>query len=135
MSCLSSVDIVKEYYRRFEENDGPLMLVSSTAELRVPKSLPYGGVYRGHDEWNNFGMKFLNIWTDIKFPRVENGISEVGAFVIALLSFSGRSIKTGKCINVDVIDRIQVQDGMIISFEAFYWDTGIILQALDENYQ
>ncbi|MCO5985247.1 nuclear transport factor 2 family protein [Actinoallomurus spadix] len=91
-------------------------------------TLPYGGVWRGHDGLERFMAAMSRTWRSLEF--LERRQWTDGDTVI--VSNHGRltARATGRSIETTVLQVFTVRDGLIAEIRPFYWDTAAINEAL-----
>lgn len=85
-------------------------------------SLPYGGEWRGVEEFEGFLKAFGAAWEDLEVLNptfVEFGDDAV----IVLLTMKAKARKTGKTIQAPLCQINRFRDGLLVEVRPFYWDT------------
>ncbi|MEV5748047.1 nuclear transport factor 2 family protein [Actinoallomurus sp. NPDC052308] len=91
-------------------------------------TLPYGGVWRGHDGMERFMAAMSRAWRSLEF--LERRQWTDGDTVI--VSNHGRltARATGRSIETTVLQVFTVRDRLIAEIRPFYWDTAAVNETL-----
>jgi uncharacterized protein len=123
----SKVEVVRAFY---EAGDLPAMLehLDPRAEWRVPESLPWGGVFRGHEGFRRFSA----IVTDqlAEAHREKLLYLDAGDRIVVLLRSVGRP-KGGSQFDEPEVHVCAVQNGKIVSAD-IYVDSAMVLRSFPE---
>ncbi|GAB3987581.1 nuclear transport factor 2 family protein [Actinoallomurus acanthiterrae] len=94
-------------------------------------TLPYGGVWRGHDGIERFMAAMSEAWRSLEFLERRQWVD--GDTVI--VSNHGRltARATGRSLETTVLQLITVRDGLITEFRPFYWDTAAVNDTLTRS--
>ncbi|WP_309111257.1 nuclear transport factor 2 family protein [Saccharothrix sp.] len=95
--------------------------------LHQAESLPYGGVWRGHDGMERFFLRMSRTWE--RFDLVEQEFLTRTSPLVVLTRVHARVRATGRELEFPILQVITVEDGRITEVRPFYWDTGTIAAA------
>ena len=129
----SAYEVVRQYVdlNRAGNHDAAMDLVSSDVQVEVPPSVPWGGSSRGRTEYDKRGPEAA------KYFKMEPGgnVKVLDCGDVALLTFDGSATATatGRSFVHKLRELFTVEGGIIIKIEIFYWDTAMILHALEEE--
>ena len=84
--------------------------------------LPYAGTYRGHDGFRTLLGKMHNFWESMEGHGEPNVIAD-GDIVVVLGMLKGRARSTGEVLEIPVMERHQLRNGLIVESWPFYVDT------------
>jgi len=101
---------------------------ASDIEIHDAESLPYGGIYRGHQGMIENGMGFVRTWDLLQTSAdrdPEAVIFGSGDQVVALwrLKASG---KDGQRLDRPAISLFQLRDRKVVRLQMFHYDTAAI---------
>jgi ketosteroid isomerase-like protein len=113
-----------------EDPTGVLDHLHPEAVLRIPPSMPYGGDHIGHEgfmamtEANNATWREVD---DLTFRFQDIGDDEV----LCRVSFTGTARRTGRVVEVRMVEIFRVADGKVVDITNFYWDIPEMLAATE----
>jgi uncharacterized protein len=85
-------------------------------------SLPYGGEWRGIEQFRRFMEAFGAAWDELEVE--DPAFVEFGDdTVIVLLTMKARSRDTGEAIHAPLCQINRFRDGLLAEVRPFYWDT------------
>jgi ketosteroid isomerase-like protein len=124
-----NVDVIESAWEAFGKGnlEAAVALAGEEAELRIPETLPFGGVYRGPDGFRDYVDQLLASFGDFRAtPEKVLGADDDHVVVVARTSgrtrggdrFEGRSVWIYK-----------LRDGRVVEAEAFI-DTARMLELL-----
>jgi uncharacterized protein len=90
-------------------------------------SLPYGGVWRGHEGLERFFLAMSRAW-DV-FEMVDQEFLSDTSPLVVLTRVRARARATGRELRFPILQTITVEDGRITEVHPFYWDTAAIAKA------
>lgn len=91
-----------------------------------PESLPYGGVYRGREEFlAMMGGSFASYFDSSRI-QLERIVAE-GDHVVARWRYPWRASTDDEFVEVEVNEWLTFRDGKIIEAKPFYWDTAALV--------
>lgn len=146
--------VVGEVGRRFLAGDfaGAFALYHPEIRIQQPSSLPHGGWYSGHDGVRGMGAEFARHWTRTIGEAQINGCgagaaggagsagagsgagsARAGAagLVVQVTTQTWTATSTGRSATVDVVELIQVRDGLVEEIRVFQQDTALLLATLE----
>ena len=95
--------------------------------LHQAESLPYGGIWRGHDGMERFFAAMSQAWEE--FEIVEQEFLSTSGTAVVLTQVHARARATGRELDFPILQTIRVDDGRITEVRPFYWDTAEIAAA------
>ena len=102
--------------------------LSEDVLLCEPASLPYGGDYRGHDDFERWLRAFSATWSSLDVQGSE--AVAVGDLVFSRSKVRAVSRATGHRADWDLLQYFRIKNGLIAELRPFHWDTAAILSAL-----
>lgn len=94
--------------------------------LHQAESLPYGGVWLGHDGMERFFVAMSRTWES--FEMVEQEFLATEGPLVVLTQVHARARATGREVDFPIVQTITVEGGRITEVRPFYWDTGLIAE-------
>jgi uncharacterized protein len=95
--------------------------------LYQAESLPYGGIWRGHDGMEKFFLVMSQTWE--AFDMVDQQFLSTTETAVVLTQVHARARATGRELEFPILQSIRVVDGRITEVRPFYWDTAAIAAA------
>lgn len=95
--------------------------------LHQAETLPYGGIWRGHDGMEQFFIAMAETWE--AFEMVEQQFLSTSGIAVVLTQVRARARATGRELDFPILQTIRVVDGRIAEVRPFYWDTAAIAAA------
>jgi ketosteroid isomerase-like protein len=116
-------EVVAEYYRTALGGDIEAMKAVLDPDIRVveAKSLPYGGVWEGMEQFMKLLQVVFETWKDCHV-EVKQLIAE-GDCVVALTEMSGKGVQSDLPFSMPLAEVYRVRDGRIIEITPFYLDS------------
>ena len=126
---MTPVQTIESVYAAFSRGDIAQIvnMVAPDADWSQPKTLPWGGDYRGPQGAAEFFKKLDATMETVAFGAKEN--IAAGDEVMSFGVYSGKSRKTGKVGETSWMFRWRVKDGKIVSYSA-YEDTAALVAAM-----
>lgn len=94
-----------------------------------PASLPYGGVWRGHDGFDSWMRAFCEQWASLEVSGTQ--LYPSGDDVIVSQSHVyATSRRSGVKADWPLLQFLRFRNGRILELRPFYWDTAGLLSAL-----
>ncbi|NNH74421.1 nuclear transport factor 2 family protein [Nocardia uniformis] len=92
-------------------------------------ALPYGGDWRGRDDFARFLTAFGDAWSALEFieQRFVADIDTVAVYSRGRLTARA----SGRVLETELVQWITFRDGLITAFRPFYLDTAGVLATLD----
>jgi len=90
-------------------------------------SMPYGGVWRGHEGLEQFFLAMSQAWD--AFEMVDQEFLSDTSPLVVLTRVRARARATGRELRFPILQTITVEDGRITEVHPFYWDTAAIAKA------
>jgi ketosteroid isomerase-like protein len=125
-----SVTVVRGFYETLLSGklEAILGLIDPQVEWRSPESLPWGGIFHGHEGFREFFGKLVG--QPVEWRREEREYLSAGNRVVVLLRTFGRRKGRETEFEVPEVHIWTVRNGKILGLEA-YFDTAMFLGALD----
>jgi quinol monooxygenase YgiN/ketosteroid isomerase-like protein len=113
-----------------EDGDfGPVAeVLAPDVVMHQAESLPYGGVWRGHDGFRRWMEAFAAQWESLAVTEPRFLSSGDVVLVLSRVIATGRA--TGTRVTWPLAQVITVRDGRIAEIRPFYWDTVAVARAL-----
>ncbi len=123
------VDVVNAMYAAANRGDmaGVTDAYAEDVVIEEAASLPFGGVYHGHDGFKAFIDAFTGSWEH--FSNADLQVLDAGDTVIGLSRLQARS-KRGVDVDVPLAEFFRVKDGRIVELKPFYFDGEAITRAI-----
>lgn len=97
--------------------------------IHEPKSLPYGGEWRGRDALHRLYAHVMHFWDD---PEVAvEAVTESENHAVAVLRFTLTARATGRRIETHVTEVSRMENGKLAEMRIHYFDTAALLDALN----
>ncbi|WP_112228707.1 nuclear transport factor 2 family protein [Lentzea atacamensis] len=90
-------------------------------------SLPYGGVWRGHEGLEQFFRAMSRTWDT--FDMEDQKVLATTSPLVVLTQVRARARTTGRELHFPILQAITVEDGHITEVRPFYFDTAAIVDA------
>jgi ketosteroid isomerase-like protein len=100
---------------------------ASDVVLYQADSLPYGGIWRGHEGLEQFFLAMSQTWD--AFEMVDQEFLSDTSPLAVLTRVRARARATGRELRFPILQTIAVEDGRITEVHPFYWDTAAIAKA------
>jgi hypothetical protein len=95
--------------------------------LYQAESLPYGGVWRGHQGLEQFFLAMSRAWDT--FEMVDQEFLTNTSPLVVLTQVRARVRFTGRELHFPILQKIAVEAGRITEVRPFYWDAAAIANA------
>jgi uncharacterized protein len=127
----NALSVVQTYYEALARGNMEqlIAIIADDIVLEEASSLPYAGIYKGHQGWMEFGTAFNTVWQDATITV--DSINDAGDYVVGLARLSAKSRSTLKSIEMPLAEFFWIADGKIKRLVPFYWDTASVLKALE----
>ncbi|GAA3668141.1 nuclear transport factor 2 family protein [Lentzea roselyniae] len=90
-------------------------------------SLPYGGVWHGHEGLEQFFRAMSRTWDT--FDMEDQKVLATTSPLVVLTQVRARARTTGRELHFPILQAITVEDGHITEVRPFYFDTAAIADA------
>jgi ketosteroid isomerase-like protein len=130
----ADVAVIRRMFEAVEHRNAEALLSTYAEDVVITEasSLPYGGVYRGHEGALRHGMAYLATWDSIQTTddrKLQPLIRNAGDRVIVVWRQKATSAD-GRRLDLPVIDLIELRDGQVESLEMYHLDTAAVLEFL-----
>lgn len=128
-----NVETVRRLFEAVERRDreGLLAAYDENIVIREAESLPYGGVYHGHEGALKHGLNYLGTWAGFQ-ASAEQKLSptflDAGETVVVL--WRQRAANGKRKLDLSAASVYRLRDGKIVESEMFQ-DTAAVLQFLE----
>jgi ketosteroid isomerase-like protein len=109
-----------------------LEILSPDVVFRVAESLPYGGVFVGHDGFREMGRRFGETWRILDGGTHEY-VDAGGGLVIASQAPTFQSVATGRSVSFEMVEYIRARDGKVVELVPYYFDTVKLVEAFTDR--
>jgi ketosteroid isomerase-like protein len=98
-------------------------------EIHQPASLPYGGVWRGHDGFEAWMRAFGEQWAhlEVRDPQFH----PAGDVIFSRSHVHAVARATGRAVDWPLLQFFRVRNGRIRELRPFHWDTAALLPAFE----
>jgi ketosteroid isomerase-like protein len=122
--------IVADAYASFLRGnlEGFLAHFDDSSQLIEAQGLPYGGVYSGVASIRAALISIRGFWTDIEFEILDILSNDV--HVIAYARFAGAGMKSGKRVELPIVEVWKMESSRVRSLTALYFDTAVAAAAI-----
>jgi ketosteroid isomerase-like protein len=123
--------VIRRMFEAVENRDAQALLSTYAADIVITEaaSLPYGGVYHGHDGAIRHGRAYVATWDQLQIPgdrKLEPLILAAGDG--AVVRWHQRATADDGChLDVLVVDMIELRNGKVSSLQMFPSDTSALL--------
>ncbi|SNR51968.1 nuclear transport factor 2 family protein [Flavobacterium sp. ov086] len=118
--------VVAQYYERlFKTRNFAEMsaLIEDGAIYSQAEGLPYGGIYKGFDEWTKMYTKSAEFF-DLEIEKEPVYFSDATKNeVIIYFTIKCKAKKSGKTLSMPISEHFDLKNGKITAVRAFYFDT------------
>lgn len=127
----SGIDIVRAFMERINAGDvaGSLAHVHPEIDVQEPWSMPYGGRYSGHAEFQALMGKIHETWRS--WRETPNRFAEGDGMVFRECTVRGRLRSSGQVVEMPFVEMFELRDGLIVSMRPHYWDPGLLAAGTD----
>jgi len=125
-----NVTVLRDAYGAFARQDIPAVMAAfdETIEWQAPDSLPFGGLYRGHDGVGGFFGQLPTYWQELSVEPEE--FIDGGDTIVVVARVRGTA--AGGSLDQKHVHIWRMRDGRATSFTE-YSDTARALQALGQE--
>jgi ketosteroid isomerase-like protein len=100
--------------------------------IEDPPGLPYGGVYKGFAGMIEVAGKLFAAVEGCQIQTEAIIGAEGGDEFVLRQRLTGTSARTGRPVEMSILEHYTFQDGLLTSIRPYYWDTKIFLEMLGE---
>jgi ketosteroid isomerase-like protein len=102
--------------------------------LHQDEGMPYGGVYRGPDEFmEHIAHIFGTVWGNTDFTPQYQIVDPNGTRICTVVHLSGKIGPRATPVETWVNEIWEFRDGLAVSERNWYWNTGAITRALADD--
>ena len=118
--------VVAKYYEclfKTRDFDTIKTLIEDGAVYNQAEGLPYGGIYKGFDEWTKMYAKSAEFF-DLEIEKEPAYFSDASRNeVIVNFTIKCKSKKSGKTLSMPISEYFDLKNGKISAIRSFYFDT------------
>jgi ketosteroid isomerase-like protein len=111
-----------------EAREAHARFMSPDLKVIEPGSLPYGGVFQGAAQLQEFDQLFFETWSHHEYSVVR--YADHGEWVAVAINLRLVARTTGREVTSRIAEWWRVVDGKVVEIEIFYEDTAAILAAI-----
>jgi ketosteroid isomerase-like protein len=122
--------VIEGFLAAFRARDiaGQFARMHPDVEIQEPESLPYGGMWRGHEGWRSLSRAILSTFEFGVNPDGHRVIGEADGEHFALMTrLVGTWRDTGRTLDVRILEYWRVVDGLIVTIRPHYFDTAAVM--------
>jgi ketosteroid isomerase-like protein len=133
----TAVEVVRRLFAAVERRDLPAMLgcYAEDVEIHEAPSLPYGGVYRGHDGAVRHARAFQATWARYQSPAeypLQAAFADGGdGGVVAVFRHRAADPADGRRIDAEEVGLYRVRADRVVRSQMLHFDTAALLRFLD----
>jgi uncharacterized protein len=134
---LSNIEVLQRLFRAVDERDLKTLLdcYDPDVEINESPSLPYGGVYRGHDGVRRHAAGFMHAWGAYQTPGMvgmEPSFAEVDAeTVVAVFRHRAKDAESSRRLNTPEIGLYTIRGGKVCRTQMFHFDPAELVRFID----
>lgn len=133
-AAAADAEVVRRLFAAVEERDGQAVLEAYATDvvIREAPSLPYGGVYHGHDGAIRHALAYTATWDHLQSAEDRKLQPQIrGCDDRVVVTWRQKATASdGRHLDVPVVDLISLRDGKVASLEMFQQDTAAVLDFL-----
>jgi ketosteroid isomerase-like protein len=126
--------VVRRMFAAVERRDPEMLLDTYAGDIEItePASLPYGGVYHGHEGGMRHGIGYVNTWDPIQTPadRQQDAVFLDAGEHVFVHWHQKATLADGRHLDTPVLDIIEIQHEKVTSLQMFHRDTYTVLEFL-----
>jgi len=117
-----------------QSGDGEQIRAICHPDLTIedPPGLPYGGVYRGFDGMLEVAGKLFAAVADCRMQTELIIGDPAGDEFVLKQRMTGRIARTGRPVEMGILEHYSFRDGLLVSIRPYYWDTRALAELLAE---
>jgi ketosteroid isomerase-like protein len=127
-------EVVRRLFAAVEERDGQAVLAAYATDVVICEapSLPYGGVYHGHDGALRHALAYSATWDHLQSAQDRKLLPQIRGYDdrVVVTWRQKATASDGRHLDVPVVDLIGLRDGKVASLEMFQQDTAAVLDFL-----
>lgn len=133
----TNVEVVRRLFAAVEQRDLSAMLecYAEDVEIHEAASLPYGGVYRGHEGATRHARGAEATWgpyqTPAEYPLKADFVDAGDGSVVAVFRLRAVDPADGQRIDQAEVGLYHVRDEKIVRSQMLHFDTAALLRFLD----
>jgi ketosteroid isomerase-like protein len=133
-AAAADAGLVRQLFAAVEERDGAAVLdaYATGVVIREAPSLPYGGVYHGHDGALRHALAYTATWDHLQSAEDRKLLPQIRGHDdrVVVTWHQKATARDGRHLDVPVVDLIGLRDGKVASLEMFQQDTAAVLDFL-----
>jgi len=123
----ANVELMEKWFSLFNTNtpdiEQALSCLHPDIVLKEAASLPYPGVFQGHDGYK----RFLGLLAATFVVTVQNTeFLDAGTHVVGRMDLTFKSRANGRSVTMPVVEIYRIEAGLITDMDAYYKDTKAI---------
>ncbi|GAA1002792.1 hypothetical protein Aple_001600 [Acrocarpospora pleiomorpha] len=124
----SGIEIVQAFMKHINigDLDSALAYVHADVHISEPPSMPYGGEYRGHEQFAELMRKIGQTWAS--WRETPNRFAESGSLVFRECTVRGRLRGNGVVVEMPFVELFEIERETIVAMRPHYWDPGLLRQ-------
>jgi ketosteroid isomerase-like protein len=96
------------------------------------ESLPYGGLYKGFAGLADLAGKLFASVSDCVIETTSIIGDPAGDEFVLRQRMTGRAVRSGRPIDMAILEHYTFRDGLLLSIRPYYWDTKAFLDLLGD---
>jgi ketosteroid isomerase-like protein len=133
-AAAADAGLVRQLFAAVEERDGAAVLDAYATDvvIREAPSLPYGGVYHGHDGAMRHALAYTATWDHLQSAGDRKLLPQIRGYDdrVVVTWRQKATASDGRHLDVPVVDLIGLREGKVASLEMFLQDTAAVLDFL-----
>jgi uncharacterized protein len=130
-AAAADAGLVCQLFAAVEERDGAAVLDAYATDvvIREAPSLPYGGIYHGHDGALRHALAYAATWDHLQSTEDRKLQPQIRGYDdrVVVTWRQKATVGDGRHLDVPVVDLIGLRDGKVASLEMFQQDTAAVL--------
>ena len=133
-AAAADLAVIRRMFEAVECRDADALLSTYAEDIEItePASLPYGGIYHGHEGAVRHGRAYVTTWDRLQTAgdrKLEPLILDAGDRVVVRWQQKATGAE-GRHLDMPVIDMIELRQGKVASLQMFPSDTTRLLEFL-----
>jgi ketosteroid isomerase-like protein len=132
----SNIEVLQRLFRAVEERDLPTLLDCYDADVEINESpsLPYGGVYRGHDGVRRHAAGFMRAWGAYQtatMVAMEPRFADVDAETVVAVFRHRATDADARRLDTPEIGLYEFRRGKVCRTQMFHFDPAELVRFID----